>query len=83
MDKLIERIEGYAKLIYQLLVGWFTFFITANWASLGWIAANFDKLKNNGLSSTIALIFGWQNILGIALLICASIYFYKVKLRLS
>ena len=83
MKDQIDRIDGYLKMYFQAIVAWFTFFVTVNWASIGWLAANFSELKNNILSSRVSCIFGWQNILGIFILICALVYFNKQKKELE
>ena len=55
---LLERRDNYVRHTFTLLVSWFTFFITVNWASLGWLTTVYQKDKTIfGELSYIALCF--------------------------
>ena len=82
MKALIERTDSYIKHYFTLLVTWFTFFVTVNWASLGWLAANIDKSKDNKLIGIVSAVFAWQNFLAIIICAVMGVYFYIASKRL-
>jgi len=72
--ELLKRHDEYLRHSFRLLVSWFTFFITLNWASMGWLAANFEKMSKTYLAVWVAALFAWQNLLGIVTCIVAYKY---------
>ena len=80
---VIERIEKNTMNLFKLLVSWFTFFVTINWASLGWLAANSSDLVANPLVSLVSYIFAWQNVLGIVTCVISGFYLVRVKKRIE
>jgi len=63
VEASIAERHDYARQIFALAVTWFTFFVTVNYAAMGWLAPNAYKIKHALL--LIALLFWAQNILGI------------------
>ena len=83
MRESLDRVEGHAKHMFSSLVAWFTFFITINWASLGWLSANLSSVQSNPLTKTVSYIFAWQDFLAVATC-CLSVYFlYRVRSRIT
>jgi hypothetical protein len=58
----ISDLNAYARHSFQLLVSWFTFFVTVNYASMGWLAGS---RKPGPRIVLIASMFIAQNLLGI------------------
>lgn len=81
-EKAIEHVNDFAKLHFQLLVTWFTFFMTVNWATLGWLAGNSGGFYSEKLG-LIAYVFLYQNILAIAVCFFSIFYFSSINKRLN
>ncbi|HEY3265542.1 MAG TPA: hypothetical protein VGM37_01350 [Armatimonadota bacterium] len=65
-DAKVKQFHDYARHIFQTLVAWFTFFITVNYASMGWLAKpSADSHAQHSLVSLVALVFALHNVLGI------------------
>jgi hypothetical protein len=83
-EHLVRRISDlndYARHSFQLLVSWFTFFATVNYASMGWLAGSQRVTPGNvtpgkKMIVLIVVMFITQNLLGIA--VC-----FVVKRQLS
>jgi len=72
VDKKIRELHEYTRRIVQLLVAWYTFFGTINYASMGWFAKSAPEVGPNvRLIQTIAVVFIVQNLLGI--IICFAV----------
>lgn len=67
-ERRLDEIHEYIRHLFQLLVGWFTFFVTVNYASLGWLAAANADGKNSLASFAwlVPVMFIIQNLLGLA-----------------
>lgn len=62
----ISEIHQYARHLFSQFVGWFTFFITINYASMGWlIGSDTDFTEKGKLLWLISSLFISQNVLGI------------------
>lgn len=83
MKDTIGRTEGFVKHIFQALIAWFTFFLTINWATLGWLAANFTAVKQGSLGTTVSIIFAWQNFLGISICCITGVYFFNAYRKIK
>lgn len=69
-DGKVQELHNYVRFTMQQLVGWFTFFVTVNYASMGWFAkADVSAASMKGLISLVRWMFIAQNILGIAVCI--------------
>lgn len=71
-DVLASRIGITHKHIrhqFQLLVGWFNFFVTVNYASMGWLATTKDRGLQRELALALSLLFISQNFLGMLITI--------------
>jgi len=67
LESKIKELQTNVRHITQLAMGWFAFFVTINYASMGWLAA---KAPGGGSIDSrmiwiIAVVFIVQNILGI------------------
>jgi hypothetical protein len=60
----ISDLNAYARHSFQTLVSWFTFFVTVNYASMGWLAGSDNP--NTKMVDLIGVMFIIQNLLGIA-----------------
>jgi hypothetical protein len=68
LDTKIKEMHVYTRVSMQLLVAWFTFFCTINFATLGWLAKpEKDAVIDIRVQRTLAFIFIAQNILGIVI----------------
>ncbi len=65
LSRRIAEIHEYVRHIYQLFVGWFTFFVTINYATLGWLAKASGAEVSLSTRWSIAVLFFCQNALGI------------------
>ncbi|MFZ1546379.1 MAG: hypothetical protein WAT12_04685, partial [Candidatus Nitrotoga sp.] len=83
LKSCITEHHNYARHIFTSVVGWFTFFVTINYASMGWLASASDKIKENlGPVYLIAFAFITQNILGIIICIYIKGYLISTNRRL-
>jgi hypothetical protein len=78
-DSISER-HDYTRQIFQISVAWFTFFITVNYAAMGWLAPVADNHKNAVV--LIALLFLVQNGLGITICAVLRCHFAKTDKRI-
>jgi hypothetical protein len=69
IETSIAERHDYTRQIFALAVTWFTFFITVNYAAMGWLAPNAHKIKN--ALYLIAAPFLVQNTLGV--IVCLRI----------
>lgn len=83
--KEIERLDEYSRSCFQLLAGWFTFFVTVNWASLGWIVANTEKIGSDQkeLVSIVSWVFAFQNLLGLAIVSYSGCFFISQSKKIK
>lgn len=71
---LAKRRDDYLRHTFQLLLSWFTVWLTVNYFSMGWVAANWGKVEEN-VGIVVAFAFVFQNVLGIFICIVIGIYF--------
>jgi hypothetical protein len=65
-DAKISQVHEYSRHGFQLLVAWFTFFATANCATMGWLARpQADAKPIHGVMVAVSAMFIVENILGI------------------
>ena len=63
MERKLREIHEYARHIFQLYIAWFTFFVTANYVSMGWLAKPNDDGKSY-IALVVGSLFVLQNALG-------------------
>lgn len=81
MTCITER-HVYARHVFTSVVGWFTFFVTINYASMGWLVGASDKIAHHQTPLIIlSVVFVTQNILGI--IECFKVKAYFVELSNS
>jgi len=74
LEKRISSSHEYSRHLITNLVNWYAFFVTVNYASMGWFAVQRERNASSETSSLIILIaslFVLQNVLGI--LACARV----------
>jgi hypothetical protein len=74
LEKRIASSHEYSRHLITNLVNWYAFFVTVNYASMGWFAVQRERGASNETSSLIILIasvFVLQNVLG--MLACARV----------
>ena len=82
-ESCIAERHNYARHTFTSTVGWFTFFVTINYATMGWLAGAADKLKGNYPTIVlIACLFFTQNILGIIACLVMRSYFFRCNARI-
>ena len=81
----LDRNDSYVRHYYMLLVSWFTFFITINWVTLGWVAKGLseegDQFGKYG--SIVGNVFTLHCVLGIIVCGASSVYFMWVAKRIG
>jgi hypothetical protein len=83
VESCIAERHNYARHIFTSAVGWFTFFVTVNYASMGWLAGAADKFKGNHATIVlIASLFSTQNLLGIIACLFIRSYFFRCNSRI-
>jgi hypothetical protein len=77
IERKFRELHDYIRHIFQALVGWFTFFATVNYATMGWLA------KSSGSNSTsttliwvVSVLFITQNALGVAVCFAVRRYLF-------
>jgi hypothetical protein len=66
LDRKFRELHDYIRHIFQLFVGWFTFFATVNYATMGWLAKPSGLVPvGTHLVWLISGLFISQNLLGI------------------
>ena len=83
--KIVDELHSYCRHTFQLWVQWFTFFLTVNYAALGWFASAIgEKKMNNPLPlELVGGLFTSQNVLGIVLSAIARRFFVRNGLVLG
>ena len=80
----ISEENNYIRHMLTSAVGWFSFFVTVNYASMGWLAGAADKFKGNYPAIVlISALFVTQNILGIMACLAVRRYFSGAHERLE
>lgn len=81
-QRRLRETHEYARHVFNVLVSWFTFFITINYASMGWLAGKsaVDSPKVE-LVQLISYLFISQNILGVAAEITILYYLLDANRR--
>jgi len=64
-ERKLQELHEYVRHVFQLLVGWFTFFATVNYASMGWLAKPSTPSPSKGIVWIVAGMFITQNVLGL------------------
>jgi hypothetical protein len=64
LENKVKEMHSNVRHITQLAMNWFVFFVTINYATMGWLAGGTVSL-NRGIISLIASVFIIQNFLGI------------------
>ena len=83
VETCIAERHNYARHIFTALVGWFTFFVTVNYASMGWLSSAADKnLITWKVVLLISTIFAIQNVLGIMICLIVRSYFKRANKRI-
>ena len=79
----VSQIHDYSRHLFTSVVGWFTFFITINYASIGWLATGETFDSPNKVLLVVAILFVTQNILGIiaCLVMRRQFYIYNEEIR--
>lgn len=83
LDSELKRRDDYIKHSFQLLVTWFTFFVTVNWATMGWVAFSLKQVTETEFIRIVAGIFAWQSMLGLILCVVAIFYIRSQIIRLT
>ena len=65
LERQICEVHEYVRHIFQLLIAWFTFFATVNYAAMGWLATSTETVGNPNTLRLMAILFITQNVLGI------------------
>lgn len=80
----LERRDAFVRHTFQLLVTWFTVFITVNWATMGWLAHSLSQEKPNPLKHLpiVSGIFAFQTLLGIIVAVWCGRYFISESKRI-
>lgn len=80
----ISEENNYTRHVFTSAIAWFTFFMTVNYASMGWLASAADKLKGNYAAVfLICVLFFFQNCFGIYACIHTHHYFVQSADRLK
>src|SRR5947209_5879515 len=84
LKSVITERHDYARHSFTSMVTWFTFFVTVNYASMGWLATSKDGALTNasGPIVLVAAVFVTQNILGIIICFVMKNYFVRSNQRL-
>jgi hypothetical protein len=89
IESRLKQLHEYNRHTAQLIVAWFTFFVTANCAVMGWLLVSLAAAKSGVASHpfsgrvlpVIAVLFAFENILGIcACLVVRSHLFHRASL---
>ena len=79
----IKQRHDYARHAFTATTGWFTFFVTVNYASMGWLAGSADKFSgNHSVIRLVAGLFITQNILGIIACVIMRRFFFHCNDRI-
>lgn len=71
----IEELHQYVRHVFTLFVNWFIFFVTVNYATMGWLTKpDGNKGQDLGILYVVVALFISQNLLGIVA--CNEIYKY-------
>lgn len=82
-DRKIKELHEYARHAFGLFMGWFTFFATVNYATMGWLAKpGSSPLPNTGLLGIVVTLFITQNLLGVAACFKVAKYFRSTNNRI-
>jgi hypothetical protein len=66
LERKFRELHDYVRHIFQMFVGWFTFFATVNYATMGWLAKpSGSTATSTRLGWVVSLLFISQNLLGI------------------
>lgn len=66
-SRKMAEIHEYVRHSFNLFFGWFTFFATVNYATMGWLAKNEPGVATKtALVAIVVLLFISQNLLGVA-----------------
>ena len=83
VESCVAERHNYARHAFTSTVGWFTFFVTINYATMGWLAGLAGKPKGNyPVIVLIACLFSAQNILGIIACLVMRSYFFRCNRRI-
>lgn len=80
VESKIEELHEYVRHIFSIFVNWFIFFVTVNYATMGWLTkpeanhAPSPTDQDHTLLYIVVVLFMSQNILGISA--CNMIYKY-------
>ena len=67
VHRKLAELHEYVRHVFNLFFGWFTFFATVNYATMGWLAkAEAATPQNSSLVAVVTALFISQNLLGIA-----------------
>ncbi len=80
LERQINETHQYIRHTFQILVTWFTVFISINYASMGWLAK--DETHTRGLLIIIAIMFITQNALGISAIVAIRQYMQLANAKL-
>lgn len=76
-ERKLDELHEYVRHIFQMFVGWFTFFGTVNYATMGWLAkVDTGSSHNNKMIIAISLLFITQNLLGIVVCFVLKNYLF-------
>jgi len=79
LERRNRELHDYARHIVQLLVTWFMFFCTVNYATMGWIAAKSLTGEASKWIFGLSILFIPQNIEGV--IVCIAIRRYLLKVN--
>lgn len=85
LENQYKEINSHVRHVAQLIVTWYTFFVTANIVALGWFATT-DQTKAAQFAKLTPWLIGlffFVNILGCAALLYVRSYFHKENSRLE
>jgi hypothetical protein len=75
LEKEMDELGGFLRLMLQLWIGWYTFFITANLVAIGMIFSASHRLGT--FLQPIALLFAFVNCLAVAATSVVGVYGVK------
>ena len=83
---MLERHDNYVRHIFAILVSWSAFFFTLNWATLGWVAHEYDDNWEFGkIGSIVGVddVLAWHCILSITICAACVVYFWWASNRIA
>jgi hypothetical protein len=80
----IRELHEYTRQIFTSTVAWFTFFITVNYASMGWFASTKEQTASTSHAAIkwVSYLFILQDFLGIVVCVVIAIHFWHTNRRI-